>query len=123
MEEIEDNVEGKIVVSRGRLSGREIEGLREGGARGTVFSQLNVEDIEGLFDEEVYSGVTGRLDRGIVVLLLDGFGTEPMDEENWAFFKSLDGAPAYLNGITQIRAGVVRPEFIISSRLRSQDPI
>ena len=115
IEEIEDSLEGKIIVSRKKTSGEEIKLIKEKGARGIVLSESNVADIEELFGEEVYSGVTGKADRGIVLLLLDGFGEKSMKEENWKFFKSLEGASAYLNGMTQIRAGVIRPELIISS--------
>jgi hypothetical protein len=115
----DSTAEGKIVVGKKPITGQEIQALKEKGAKGAVFSELNVEDIEPLFEEEVYSGVTGKVDRGIVLLLLDGFGDQPMKEDDWAFFRSLEGAPAYLSGMTQIRAGVVRPELIVSSNLQS----
>jgi len=115
VEKIVESLEKRIVVSKKRISGEEIQLIKEKGARGIVLSQSNVADIEELFGEEVYSGVTGKVDRGMVLLLLDGFGEKPMDEKNWEFFKSREGASAYLNGVTQIRAGVIRPELIISS--------
>ncbi|TET61090.1 hypothetical protein E3J48_05955 [Candidatus Aerophobetes bacterium] len=115
VEKIEDSLEGKIIISKKRIPGEELKLIKEKGARGIVLSESNVADIEELFGEEVYSGVTGKVDRGIVLLLLDGFGEKSMKEENWEFFKSLEGASAYLNGMTQIRAGVIRPELIISS--------
>lgn len=115
VERIEKSLDGKIIVSKKRILGEEIQLIKERGARGIVLSESNVTDIEELFGEEVYSGVTGKTDKGIVLLLLDGFGENSMDEENWEFFKSLEGASAYLSGMTQIRAGVIRPELIISS--------
>ena len=117
IEEVGGHVKGKIVASKRRLSADEICALRERGTAGIVLSELCVEDVEGLFGAEVYSGVTGKADEGIVLVLFQGFGTEPMTEKDWEFFRSLEGSSAYLNGITQIRAGVIRPELIVLPRM------
>lgn len=111
----EESLDGKVLVCRKGLSDGAIREMRERGVRGIIFGSVRAKDMEGLFSDEVYSGVTGKVDRGITVVILDGFGKRPMDNEKFSSFKSLERRYVYLNGKTQIRAGVIRPEIIISA--------
>jgi DNA-binding transcriptional MerR regulator len=113
--ETSDATAGCIAVSRKRISAEDLQSLKGVGVKGLIVGELNVSDLENTFGEEVYSGVTGKIDVGIVVVLLKGFGISPMPENTWDFFKGLEGSSAYLSGVTQMRAGVVRPEVIIST--------
>ncbi|MDD5530045.1 MAG: hypothetical protein PHX21_08450 [bacterium] len=108
------SLEGKVFVSETILSKNEIEDMKKQGIKGLILSKMQVSDIEAIFGEEVYSGTTGKINKGITIVVLDGFGTQSMEKGRFDFFNSLRGKDVYLNGTTQIRAGVVRPEIIIS---------
>ena len=46
-------------------------------------------------------------------MITEGFGEISMAERTFKIFKQFDGRMAVINGSTQIRAGVIRPEVII----------
>src|SRR5205085_6447721 len=48
-------------------------------------------------------------------VLTEGFGVIPMAERTFTLLRSLEGQAASINGATQIRAGVIRPEVIVPS--------
>lgn len=50
---------------------------------------------------------------GVTFILTDGFGRMKMQNKAFELLKSLEGKQASLNGATQIRAGVIRPEIIV----------
>jgi hypothetical protein len=47
------------------------------------------------------------------VIVIEGFGKIPLSEQAKEFFKYADGKFASANGLTQVRAGAIRPELII----------
>ena len=49
----------------------------------------------------------------LAVVLTEGFGPLPMAPRTWAVLSAHEGAVACVDGTTQIRAGVVRPEVIV----------
>ena len=49
--------------------------------------------------------------------MTEGFGDLPMALRTFDLLAGLDGSLASINGATQIRAGVIRPEIIVSSDL------
>ncbi|MCK4352859.1 hypothetical protein KAW65_05565 [candidate division WOR-3 bacterium] len=132
LEETVESFEAKILVSSKPLKASKINELKEKGVKGIILANLRAIDAEELFGKEVWSGVTGRIDKGITLIILDGFGTQQMKGELLNFFQTLACLPSppakakrragvgqeshyvYLNGRTQIRAGVIRPEIIIS---------
>lgn len=53
----------------------------------------------------------GGWKRGLWVT--EGFGELKMSDRSFNLFKKLEGKQAAINGMTQIRAGVIRPEIIV----------
>jgi len=47
------------------------------------------------------------------LIITEGFGALKMPDKTENLLKSLDGKYAAINGATQIRAGVIRPELIV----------
>ena len=45
--------------------------------------------------------------------MTEGYGSIPMSEATFSLLKDNDGKTASINGATQIRAGVIRPEIVI----------
>jgi len=46
-------------------------------------------------------------------MVTEGFGTIDMAKRTFELFRSLQGKTASINGATQIRAGVIRPEVVV----------
>jgi hypothetical protein len=58
--------------------------------------------------------LTGKENIKFTLLLTEGFGKVRMNNDYVEFFKEMQGKVASVNGRTQIRAGVIRPQVIVS---------
>jgi len=57
--------------------------------------------------------ITGSEELGVTLVVTEGFGEMMMAERTFNLLKSREGQLACINGATQIRAGVIRPEVVI----------
>jgi hypothetical protein len=57
--------------------------------------------------------ITGSERVGLTLIVTEGFGEIAMAERTFRLLASREGADAAVNGTTQIRAGVMRPEIVI----------
>jgi hypothetical protein len=57
--------------------------------------------------------ITGHEKINLTLILTEGFGSIPMARRTFDLLRSLEGQSASINGATQIRAGVIRPEIIV----------
>ena len=57
--------------------------------------------------------ITGHENIPFTLVVTEGFGTIPMAVKTFELLNSLSGKHASINGATQIRAGVIRPEVIV----------
>jgi len=71
------------------------------------------EDITTFIGEEVGVAITGHEEVGLTLIITEGFGRMRMSQRTFDLLKSFEGYMASVNGATQIRAGVLRPEIII----------
>jgi hypothetical protein len=57
--------------------------------------------------------ITGQEPIPLSIILTEGFGPISMSDRAFHLFQSLEGRHCSINGATQIRAGVIRPEVIV----------
>ncbi|MGC8668949.1 MAG: hypothetical protein ACP5VE_12620 [Chthonomonadales bacterium] len=57
--------------------------------------------------------ITGQEPIPFTLVVTEGFGSIPMAARTFALLQSLQGRTASINGATQIRAGVIRPEVVV----------
>lgn len=57
--------------------------------------------------------ITGHEPISLTLVITEGFGSIRMADRTFSLLKSLEGRTASINGATQIRAGVIRPEIIV----------
>ncbi|MEO0079628.1 MAG: hypothetical protein ABIK44_03010, partial [candidate division WOR-3 bacterium] len=57
--------------------------------------------------------ITGSEKKGLTIVVTEGFGEMKMAKRTFELLTSLEGRMASVNGATQIRAGVIRPEVIV----------
>ena len=88
------------------------EALRHG-VRGIIVGGINDNDLRELLGYELGVAITGAEQIGITLILTEGFGEIPMAPRTFRLLEKMDGLKASINGATQIRAGVVRPEIIV----------
>ena len=78
-----------------------------------VVGGIRHDDLIAFTGEEVGVAITGQEELGLTVIITEGFGKMRMSQSTFDLLKSFEGYQASVNGATQIRAGVLRPEIII----------
>ena len=118
--ELSENCRGKIIVGGSNISLPALRKAAEVGALGIIVGGIVDRDLidylrESLSDPNFDIGVaiTGHENIPFTLVITEGFGTIPMAERTFQLLKSLDGKTGSINGATQIRAGVIRPELIV----------
>ncbi|NLC15590.1 MAG: hypothetical protein GX784_04600 [Firmicutes bacterium] len=112
---IDERVRGKILVSGSFASLESVQAARERGALGLITGGMNQLDLVHVAGRELNTGLTGQEDADFTVVILEGFGRAAMNQESWEILKRYNGRIASIDGTTQIRAGVIRPEIIIDT--------
>ena len=102
-----------IVVGGARMSAEAIERAREVGAAAVVSGGMDDEDLKKFLGYDLGVAITGSEDVGLSLIITEGFGEIAMAQRTFELLGSREGADASVNGATQIRAGVMRPEIII----------
>jgi hypothetical protein len=118
---ITPEVQGCVIVSGGRLSIQAIRAAQEAGVSALVGGCIRDSDLREILGHDLGVAITGQEDLGLALIITEGFGTIQMADRTYALLKSLEGRHASVSGATQIRAGVLRPEVIVSGT--SQAPI
>jgi hypothetical protein len=110
---------GKIVVGGANLDWAVLERAREVGVSALVVGAMQAADLDRLLGAPLGVAITGHESLGLTVVLTEGFGSIPMAGETYDLLSAHAGDQASLNGATQIRAGVLRPEVIVPLREKS----
>jgi hypothetical protein len=105
--------EGEVLVGGSRVTIDAIGRARDAGARGIIAAGFDDQDLKTLLGKDLGVAITGQEKIGITVVLTEGFGEIGMAQRTFDLLKKHEGALACINGATQIRAGVIRPEVVI----------
>ncbi len=84
------------------------------GVAGIVTGGFDYDEIKELLGYEVGVAITGGEDLGLTLIVTEGFGEIQMAPGTFDLLRSKAGARASINGATQIRAGVIRPEVVVT---------
>lgn len=117
---ITDQDVGKIVVGGALVTYEALERARKIKVAGIVAGGAMMEDLERVLNAKIGVAITGREDIGFTLILTEGFGKLPMSENVFVILKENEGKVAAVNGATQVRAGVVRPEIVIPREIGEQ---
>jgi len=104
---------GAILVGGSLVTLDAINKSVEVGVSCIVVGGIRHEDLTSFTKEEVGVAITGQEELGVVLIITEGFGKMTMSQATFDLLKSFEGYDAAVNGETQIRAGVLRPEIII----------
>jgi len=105
--------QGKVIVGGSGVTDEAYQRALEVGVKGIVVGGLDVEDLIEILGEDIGVAITGEENIDITVIATEGFGALPISERTFNLLKTMEGRMSAINGTTQIRAGVLRPEIII----------
>jgi len=110
---ITDAMSGKVVVGGARMTGEAVRKAVSVGAAAVVSGGMDDADLRSILGYDLGVAVTGSEQVGTTLVLTEGFGEIAMAERTFRLLAEHEGTFAAVNGTTQIRAGVMRPEIVI----------
>ncbi len=113
IEKIKDDLEGKIVVGGSFVRSEVLKILEEMGVLGCVVGGIDDENLRNFLGFDIGVAITGSEPLKVTLILTEGFGKLEMAKRTFELLKKREGEKCSINGATQIRAGVIRPEIII----------
>jgi hypothetical protein len=103
---------GKILVGGSGVTAAAIQAASAVGAVGIVTGAVRDVDLTEYLGYDIGVAITGQEAVPTTIVCTEGFGVLAMASRTFDLLRSLDGRNASMNGATQIRAGVIRPELI-----------
>jgi hypothetical protein len=104
---------GKIVIGGARATLAALRRAIELKVAGVVCGGFAYQDVKELLGYDVGVAVTGNEPIATTLVVTEGFGDIAMARATFELLTSLEGKRASINGATQIRAGVIRPEVVV----------
>ena len=120
--QIRPSHQDKILVGGSVVRNDAIQAAIEYGVKGIVAGGIHDGDLRTLLGYELGVAITGSEALGITLVITEGFGEIAIATRSFNLLKECAGMTTSINGATQIRAGVVRPEIIIPSDSPDRQP-
>jgi len=111
--QIDDSCKDKVVVAGSLTTYDVIKKAQDVGVAGIISGGIDDRDLKKLLGYDIGVAITGHEDIGLTIVTTEGFGEIKMAKNTFELLKKFEGKKASIHGITQIRAGVMRPEIII----------
>ncbi|MBN1946494.1 MAG: hypothetical protein JW797_12540 [Bradymonadales bacterium] len=105
--------QGKIIAGGNLVTFDALKKAIKLGVKGVVVGGFDDKDLREFLGYDLGVAITGHEDLGITLIVTEGFGQINMAPGTFNLLKTYEGYQASINGATQIRAGVIRPEVII----------
>ncbi len=126
-QKLDESMKGAVVVGGALVTAGAIKKGIEYGIKGIVVGGIEDSTIKEVLGYDIGVAITGSEPIPLTVIVTEGFGKMRMAGRTFDLLKELDGMKASINGATQIRAGVIRPEIIVTRETkemrRSQDSL
>jgi hypothetical protein len=110
---ITPDMKGCIIIGGARIWHEAVKKAIEVGAAGIVGGGIDDSDLKQMLGYDLGVAITGTERIGLTLIVTEGFGDIAMAERTFSLLKSREGDFASINGTTQIRAGVMRPEVVV----------
>lgn len=104
---------GCILIGGALVTGNALRRASELGVAAVVAGGIVDTDVESYVGHSIGVAITGKEDVVSTLVITEGFGHITMARRTFDLLKRHEGRRASVNGATQIRAGVIRPEVII----------
>ena len=112
---------GAVLVGGSMVNMDALRKAVETGVSCIVVGGILHNDLIKFTGEEIGVAITGHEEVGLTLIVTEGFGKMTMSQKTFALLKSYDGHLASVNGTTQIRAGVLRPEIVIPHEKEAEE--
>ena len=112
-EQINDSMAGKILIGGSFLSLEAYKKAMKCSVAGIVVGGFNYYDLKAVLGYDLGVAITGTEKLPTALIVTEGYGSIPMSDATFNLLKENNGNDASVNGATQIRAGVIRPEIVI----------
>ena len=112
-DQITADMKGKILIGGSFLSLDAYKKALSVQVAGIVVGGFNYYDLKAVLGYNLGVAITGTEKLNTALIVTEGYGSIPMSEATFSLLKENDGKAASINGATQIRAGVIRPEIVI----------
>jgi len=110
---VSDEHKGKVLVAGALAHWRLMEAAKQVGAVALVTGGVLDTDIKKLLGYDIGVAITGHEPLPFTLIVTEGFGEIAMAKRTFELLASQEGKEASVNGATQIRAGVIRPEVVV----------
>ena len=104
---------GKVLVGGSLVQEDAMKAAAAVGAKGIVVGGVEDATLRKFLGYDIGVAITGSERCGVTLIVTEGFGKMRMADRTFNLLKTLNGRTASINGATQIRAGVIRPEVIV----------
>lgn len=111
--EIKPEHKDKIIVGGSLVTIKALYKAIEYGVRGIIVAGFEDQDLREILGYDLGVAITGTENLGTTLVVTEGFGKIDMAQKTFDLLNAHHGNLVSINGATQIRAGVIRPEIII----------
>lgn len=112
-EKIGQDCKDRVLIAGSLITYDLIEQVLQVGAKAIVGGGIEDSTLRKFLGYDIGVAITGSEKKGLTLIVTEGFGTMRMAKRTFDLLASLEGKMASVNGATQIRAGVIRPEVIV----------
>ncbi len=110
---INESHQGKIIVGGSFITLHTFKKAMSLKVAGVVVGGFNYYDLEEILGYTLGVAITGSEEIETSLILTEGYGNIKMGKRTFDLLVNYDRKFASINGATQIRAGVIRPEIVI----------
>jgi len=111
---IDSNLKDSIIVCGSYIDYEIYKKAKDCGVKGIICGGIDYDTVSNILGYSLGVAITGMEDT-TTLIITEGFGSINMALKTFNLLKDNDGKKASINGATQIRAGVLRPEIFIKS--------
>ncbi len=110
---IRPEMKNEVIVGGARITAEALARAREVGVAAIVGGGIDDQDLRDFLGYDLGVAITGSEKVGLTLIITEGFGDIAMADRTFALLRQHEGREASVNGSTQIRAGVMRPEILV----------
>lgn len=113
-DKVVSDMKDQIIVGGSLVTLEAIRKADQVGVAGIIAGGLIDNDLIEFLGYDIGVAITGQEDIDLTIIMTEGFGQIRMADKTFELLQSLEGNFASMNGATQIRAGVLRPEIVVA---------
>jgi len=121
-QQIQAGMRNKVVVGGADVTADALDQAANLGITALITGGIHGRILQEFLGHDITVGITGNDDVPFTLVVTEGFGEVAMNRQTLAVLRQREGALTSVNGATQLRAGVVRPEIVVMQKVRDGEP-